>query len=188
MHTTSSTLLERLRDPTDHAAWTRFAQLYTPLLFYWVRRTGLQDSDAQDLVQEILIQLLGKLDEFRSQGQGSFRAWLRTVTLNKWRDRQRRRPVIPQAIGESGAPEPAVSDEIAELTEAEYQQHLVRRALQLMQADFAPTAWRACWMLVVEDRPAAEIAAELGLTAGAVYAAKFRVVARLRQELQGLLD
>ena len=72
--------------------------------------------------------------------------------------------------------------------DAEYRQHVVGRALSIMQADFRETTWKACWEMVVSGRPAADIAAELGLTVGAVYAAKVRVLNRLRAELEGLLD
>jgi RNA polymerase sigma-70 factor (ECF subfamily) len=72
--------------------------------------------------------------------------------------------------------------------EEEYRQHLVGRALQLMQADFQPTTWKACWELVVAGKPAPRVAAELGITTGAVYAAKFRVLSRLREELRDLMD
>ena len=72
--------------------------------------------------------------------------------------------------------------------ETEYRGHLVRRALELMQADFEPATWKACWEMVTTERPAADIAAELRLSVGAVYAAKFRVLARLREELAGMLD
>ncbi len=72
--------------------------------------------------------------------------------------------------------------------EVEYRRHLVSRALQLMQAEFAPRTWKACWEHVAAGRPAAEVAAELGISVGSVYVAKSRVMARLRQELAGLLD
>ena len=72
--------------------------------------------------------------------------------------------------------------------EAEYQQHLVNRALTIMRADFQELTWKACWETVAAGRPAAEVAVELGLTVGAVYAAKIRVLDRLRQELHGLME
>jgi RNA polymerase sigma-70 factor (ECF subfamily) len=81
-----------------------------------------------------------------------------------------------------------VPDHVPELEENEYRSYLVSRALSLMQADFKPQTWRAAWEHAVQDRPAAEVAAELGLTPAAVSCAKFRVMNRLRQELQGFLD
>ena len=134
--------------------------------------------------------LLKKLPEFTYRPGQSFRAWLRTVTLNKWRDRFKVR--LPQTLGDrrdgSSHPEPTAVDVAAEFEEAEYRGYLVRRAAQIMKADFAPATWQACWELVVNGRPAAEISRQLGMTANAVYVAKFRVLARLRQELAGLLE
>jgi RNA polymerase sigma-70 factor (ECF subfamily) len=88
---TPASLLERLRQPGDGAAWDWFARLYTPLLF-WARRTGLQETDDADLVQEVFALLVRKLPEFRYEPGGSFRGWLRTVLVNKWRELNRRRP------------------------------------------------------------------------------------------------
>lgn len=187
MHTTSPSLLWRVRDRSDQDAWLRFVRLYSPLLYYWSRKAGLQPDDAADLVQEVLLLLLHKLPEFNYRPGSSFRAWLRTVTLNKWRDRCKVRTEANQLAHASDA-EPVVPDPLGLLEEREYQQHLVGRALELMQKDFQPATWKACWELAVNGRPAAEIAAELGMTAGAVYAAKLRVLNRLRQELEGLLD
>jgi RNA polymerase sigma-70 factor (ECF subfamily) len=188
MHTTSPSLLERLRGPEERAAWERFVELYTPLLYYWARRQGLQVADAADLVQDVFAVLLLKLPEFRYEQGKSFRGWLRTVTLNKWHERQRRRnPAAP------GPNDPDLSalpdgDPAEAFAEAEYRQHLVRHALRIMQREFEPTTWKACWAVVVEDRPAAQVAAELGIRVDSVYAAKSRVLRRLRQELDGLMD
>lgn len=187
MHTTPVSLLERLRQPGQTRAWEQFVELYTPALFAWARRLGMQASDAADLVQEVFTILVQRLPEFEYDRHKSFRKWLHTVTLNKWRDLCRRRP-LP-----AGAPTAALDElpgrsEPAALEEAEYRGLLVRRALEIMQADFEPATWRACWEFVVEGRPAAEVADELGLSVNAVYLAKGRVLRRLRAELEGLLD
>lgn len=189
MHTTSASLLQQLRQPADEqvtvAAWDRFIKLYTPLLYYWAKRVGLQDTDAADLVQDVFAGLVQKLPEFSYDPGKGFRSWLRTVVLNKWRDRLRR-PALPTAgSGLSEVPDPTGPDEFAEV---EYRRYLVKRALELMQAEFSPTTWKACWEHVVAGRPAAEVAAELGIQVGTVYVAKARVLTRLREELAGLLD
>jgi RNA polymerase sigma-70 factor (ECF subfamily) len=187
MHTTSSTLLEKLRCPTDQQAWVRFVELYTPLLYSWACRVRLPSHDAADLVQEVLTALVRKLPEFRYDSGKSFRGWLRTLTHNKWREVRRRQAVVEEAdeAGLDNLPAPD-SDEVFE--EQEYRRHLVSRALKLMQAEFQPGVWRACWECVVSGKPAAQVAAELGSTRDAVYAAKSRVLRRLREELRGLLD
>jgi RNA polymerase sigma-70 factor (ECF subfamily) len=187
MNTTSPSLLERLRRPAEEESWSRFVKLYTPLLFSWARRIGLQEQDAADLVQDVLTLLVQKLPEFRYDGSKSFRGWLHTLTLNRWRETRRRgaAEAVGNAVDLAEMPSPA-NDEA--FWEQEYRQHLVGRALQLMQADFQPTTWKACWEFVVSGRPAAEVAAELGITLDVVYSAKSRVLRRLRQELDGLLD
>jgi RNA polymerase sigma-70 factor (ECF subfamily) len=186
MHTTSASLLERLRLPAERDAWNRFVDLYTALLYYWAQRLGLQESDAADLVQEVFAVLLRKLPEFDYKRDKSFRSWLRVVLINKWREHQRQAAGRPDARGSLGdvvGPEPS-----EELWEAEYRRYVAGRALRLMQSEFQPNTWRACWEVVVQGRPAAEVAAELGMSVGAVRVAKFRVLRRLRQELEGLLD
>lgn len=183
MYTTSASLLQRLRALTQGDDWERFVRLYTPLLHRWARRLGLQDQDAADLVQDVLVVLVRKLPEFRYDRRRSFRSWMFTVLKNKWQDR---RPTNESfALLETDEPEaPAEADSIEE---REYRQYVLNRALQLMKAQFAPSTWQACWETVVKGRPAADVASELGITTNAVYLAKARVLAKLRQELDGLL-
>lgn len=188
MNGTPVSLLERLRQQHEQSAWERFVQLYTPLLCHWVRRLGLRGQDADDLVQDIFTVLVQKLPEFRYDPRKRFRGWLWTVALNCCRERLRRAQIPVQA----GDPEilcqattPGVAEEVAE---EEYRQYLTRQAMQLMQAEFQPATWKAFWEYVVNQRPAAAVAAELGLTENAVYLAKGRVLRRLREELNGLLD
>src|SRR5262245_61893100 len=169
MNTTPVSLLQRLRQPGEEQAWQRFTELYTPLLYYWTRRLGLQPQDAADLVQEVFVLLVRKLPEFTYDPQKSFRSWLRTVTLNKWRDMCRRRTEKPLADDHGALAGLVNPDNTVLLEEAEYQERLVKRALEIMQAEFEPTTWRACWEYMVADRPAAEVAEELHLSVGAVY-------------------
>jgi RNA polymerase sigma-70 factor (ECF subfamily) len=188
MTTTPASLLDRLRQPFDPEAWARLVALYTPLIYSWGRRVGLQDQDAADLVQDVFVTLLQVLPTFNYERHGSFRRWLRTITLNKWRNirKQWNQRVLR---GQESARE--LQDEangLQALWETEYQQHLASQALRIMRADFQEKTWKACWEMVAVGRPAAEIAAELGLTVGAVYAAKFRILDRLRRELHGMLD
>lgn len=184
MTITPISLLERLKRPVDQSAWSRFVDLYSPLIYSWGRQVGLQDTDAADLVQDVFSVLVRKMPEFAYDEHGSFRGWLKAVTLNKWRENGRR------ASGRVGQPLPeAVATQESEaFWEVEYRQHLIGQALRVMQTDFEPKTWRACWALVVEGRPAAQVAEELGISVGTVYAAKCRVLARLRQELVGLLN
>lgn len=187
MHTTPASLLDRLRRPAEQAAWGRFVRLYTPLLYHWARRAGLRGADAADLVQDVLTLLVRKLPEFVYDRDRSFRAWLRTVTLNTWRA-QRRRAALPAAAPPPDLDEVPGPDVMAAFEEAEYRAQVVRRALDVLRPEFPPHTWQAFSEYVLAGRDAADVAAELGARPGAVYLAKSRVLARLRQELAGLAD
>jgi RNA polymerase sigma-70 factor, ECF subfamily len=165
-------------------AWEEFVSQYGPLLFYWARRLGLQEHDAADLVQDVLVVLVRKLPKFRYDPAKSFRGWLRTVLLNKWRDR--RTAVSPRLLESAAEPMAPADSEVFE--EREYRLYVLGQALRLMQAEFEPATWQACWDTVVCDRPAAEVARGLGVSVNAVYVARSRVLARLRRDLGGRLE
>lgn len=187
MDTTSTSLLRRLRQPTDQAAWERFVEIYTPLLYYWCRRAGLSRDDAADLVQEVFAVLVEKLPEFTYDRQRSFRGWLRTILLNKFRQRHRRRGTLVSV----GMPldEPEQSPGVLEsLWEAEYRQSVIDRLARQIQREFRPATWQAFWETTAHDRRPSEVAAELGISVGAVYVAKSKVLRRLRQVAEGLLE
>lgn len=188
MERTSASLLERVCKRWDQEAWDRFVQLYSPMIFSWGQSCGLQPADAADLTQDVFTTLFQKLPDFTYDRHKSFRAWLRTVTLNHWRDRKRRTATRPLPGDDEELSKLEGANDISVLAEQEYRQQLVGRTLQIMQADFQPATWKAFWEYGVLGRPAAEVAAELGLTAAAVYCGKLRVLSRLRQELHGLLD
>lgn len=187
MHTTSPTLLHRVRDPGDKAAWERFVRLYTPLLAQWSKQAGLSETDTADLIQEVLVLLLGKLPDFDFDGQKTFRGWLRTVAINKWRSLQRKRR--EQTLGSDDGRLHELPDESSILFwERDYQQLLVNRALELMQNSFEPTTWKACLLTVSTGRTAADVGQELGISPAAVFTARSRVLRRLRAELGELME
>ena len=189
MPSTSASLLKRLRSPAqEEAAWERFVELYAPLIFHWGRQQGLSESDAADLVQEVMAKLVTRLKDFQYDPARRFRNWLRTVTLNAARDMYRRRPAEAPAVLARlavASPEPSPSDLFEE---QEYRAYVITRAMELLRGSLQQTTYRACWEHVVRGRPAAEVARELGMTVNAVYIAKYRVLRWLRQELDGLLD
>ena len=187
LNTTSLSLLERLRTPGDQEAWLRFVRLYTPLLYHWARRIGLAPHEAEDLIQDVFELLLRKLPEFRYAPGGSFRNWLRVVALNKWRERQRREAHFA-ASGSDGMDQIAAPDEVGPFEEAEYRRHVVGEALRMIEPELSRTTWTAFQEHVVGGRDAAEVAAALNISVGTVYAAKSRVLTRLRRHLAGLLD
>src|SRR5438093_3913708 len=126
MLSTPASLLERLRKPNEAAAWDRFVELYSPLLFHWAKRLGLQDSDAADLVQDVFLLLVRKLPQFEYDGQKCFRAWLKTVFTNKWRERRRLRQPATGDVSPDEIAEPSPNDV---LEEQEYRRFLTQRAL-----------------------------------------------------------
>ena len=136
---------------------------------------------------EVFAVLVAKLPEFVYDRQKSFRGWLRTILINKWRDKRRSRTAgLPIRRGRLA--DQAIAGETEAFWETEYRQQLVGRALELMQNEFQQNTWRACWEVVVSGRSAADVAADLGISVDSVYAAKSRVLRRLRKELEGLLD
>ncbi|MFO0951669.1 MAG: sigma-70 family RNA polymerase sigma factor [Isosphaeraceae bacterium] len=188
MHTTPVSLLEQLRGPGAHGPWERFVLLYYPLIYDWARRAGASPEDSADLVQDVLTVLIRRMPEFQYDSSRTFRGWLHVVTLNAWRRqkrRERRLPIAEADLGELGAEADPPGHAFEE---DEYRRFLARRALQVMKTDFQPATWRACWENVVEGRPAADVARELGITVNAVYLAKSRILRRLHIELDGLLD
>ena len=188
MESTSSSLLLRLRQPGEQAAWRCFVELYTPLLYYWACRMGLRGQDAADLVQDVFVTLVQKMPQFQYDAHKGFRPWLRTVAENRWRDALRKRAALPRHAADAALANAAVPAEAAALWDVEYRQHVLARAVQLMRSDFAEKTWKACWALVIDGKSGADVGRELGMTVEAVYAAKSRVMRRLRQELDGLLD
>lgn len=187
MDRTPASLLDQLRGPARTAAWPRFVRLYTPLLAHWADRAGVPPSDRPDLIQDVFLVLLRALPTFDYDPGRSFRAWLHTVLVTRWADARRKRVPVPLAAADS-FPAPPVADHVPLIDEAEYRSVLVARAARLVEADFNPATWQAFWKTAVEGAAPGAVAAELGLSPNAVYLARSRVLARLRQELAGLLD
>ena len=190
MATTSESLLFRLQQdgesPND-AAWEQFVSIYTPLIFYWARKTGLGQTDASDLVQEALTQVFRKLPEFRYDNSRSFRGWLRTVTLNKYRELHRRKSSRLATASESML-ENLAPVSVAESTwDIDYARLLVAKSMEGMQNDFAPETWRALKMVMGNNASVDDAAEQTGVSVWTIYSARARLMKRLREELAGLL-
>jgi RNA polymerase sigma-70 factor (ECF subfamily) len=185
MNSTPVSLLERLRIAGEKQAWDRFVELYTPYLYCWARRQGLQESDAADLVQEVFLLLMRKLPEFSYDRQGSFRQWLRTLTLNKWRELRRKKA---PALADFDLADVPIDDPRAELEDAEYKQHILRHCLHVMRGQFPASTWQLFDEYVLQEQDPQEIARRRSVTPGTVYAAKSKVLTRLREELDGLVE
>jgi len=183
MHTTSITLLSALRNSDDQVAWDRFVRIYTPFIYYWARKAGLQPADSADLVQDVFTLLVQKLPEFRYDSGKSFRGWLRTVTLNKWREKNRRRVLaFDKAVSDQLEKLPSAED-VEAAWDQEYSQQLVRSALAELQSHIEPAIWNMFWQHAVCGRPAADVARELRGSLWQVYGAKARVLRDLREYL-----
>jgi len=190
---TSLTLLGRLAGKPTDADWQRLCGLYEPLLRTWLIRSGVPDAEADDLVQEVLLVVSREVAAFDRRREGAFRSWLRTILVNRIRNWFRDCQYRPQAGGGS-----AFAERLAELEspegalsrrwDLEHDEHVVARAMQLIEHDFAPTTWQAFCRHVIENEPAAQVAQELGLSLNSVLLAKSRILKRLRQELNGLVD
>lgn len=186
---TSYSLIGRLRN-LDREGWRRFSLLYGPLVYSWCRRSGLQDMDAADVVQEVFRSVLTSIQRFESERGFRFRGWLWCITRNKVRDHFRRVGKIELGQGGSSAQEyvAAIPEELpSSLSGDDLHQDLVRRALAILETDFEPHTWQAFWRSAIEGDPVHEISNDLGMTPKAIRQAKYRVLRRLRAEL-GELD
>jgi RNA polymerase sigma-70 factor (ECF subfamily) len=187
---TSASLLARAAKH-EEPAWQRIVDLYVPLVYGWARHAGLQASDASDLVQEVFRVVAQRISLFRRERPGdSFRAWLVGITRNKLREHHRRQAhgAQPARGGESfeELPQPAeLTEESQDPSSA--RTFLMRKALQAIQCEFEDSTWRAFWRSTIDNHSTAEIASDLGISNAGVRQAKYRVLRRLRRELEGLL-
>jgi RNA polymerase sigma-70 factor (ECF subfamily) len=188
---TSASLLEQLRDHRDLGAWQKLLNVYTPLMRAWLWPDRLQPADVDDLTQHVLEVVVRRLPDFEHSARpGAFRAWLHGITVNVLREFRRGRQARDQSAQTARLLE-ELEDPASGLSawwEHEHNRHVLSGLLRLIERDFAPATWRAFRGVVVEDRPASAVAAELGMSVNAVLIAKSRVLARLRQEARGLVD
>ncbi len=193
MTETPVSLLDRLADRNDAAAWQQFVALYTPFIRGWLlHQPGLRE-DVDDIVQEILAAVSRDLPGFRRQRPGSFRAWLRTITVN--RVRAHRKSQRADLLAQPGR---APGDLLAELADPDsplsrqwdrdHDTYVAHRLLERVAADFEPSTLEAFERVTLGGRRSAEVAAELSLSRNAVLLAKSRVLRRLRELGHGLID
>src|SRR5215469_11222746 len=189
---TRPSLLVRIRDAGDRTAWLQFVDVYAPLVYRFARKRGLQDADAADLTQEVLQAVAGASRRLEyDPGRGTFRGWLFPVARNRLHNfllRQRRYAEnYPQPDSEHGLDDhPARGQDEEAVWEQEYRQRLFDWAAAQVRGHFQETTWQAFWRTAVEGQSAARVAEALGLSVGAVYIAKSRVLARLREQVQEL--
>jgi RNA polymerase sigma factor (sigma-70 family) len=189
---TRPSLLARIRNPRDGVAWAEFVDVYGPLVYDYGRRRGLQDADAADLTQDVLRAVAAAAGRFAyDPARGAFRSWLFTVTRRKLLDSARRRRPGDRGTGDTEVHKrleeeedvrSVGGDEWDEWDQA-FRQRLLDWAAGQIRGEFRPATWRAFWLCAVEGCAPGEASASLGMSVGAVYAAKCRVLARLREEI-----
>lgn len=190
---TRASLILRLRDPADAGAWREFVTLYEPLVYELACRKGLQDADARDLCQEVFLAVARAVHRWDPDpARGSFRGWLSRIARNllvNFLTRQHE----PKGSGATSVQDlleaqPSADPSATALFEAEYRRRVFRWAADEIRGEFTPATWQAFWLTAVGGRIPKEVASELGLTVGAVYIARSRVLARLRQRIEELGD
>ena len=187
---TRLSLLIRLRDPGDGSAWEEFLEIYTPLLRNLARRKGLQEADAADLTQDVFRAVARAIDRYEHDPErGTFRAWLFRIARNLIVNQLVARRRHPPGIGGDSAvrrleEHPAPAEEETALFLDEYRRRLFAWAAEQVRGEFRTPTWQSFWMAGVEGRPAQEVADALGLSVGAVYHNKSRVMARLRRRIE----
>lgn len=189
MANTPVSLLDRLRNPTDAAAWERWMVLYRPILGRWLRRTDLQRADVDNVIQEVLLTVLRELPRFQHNGHaGAFRKWLQWIVRHRVRDFLRKpKPVAggswERVLADLESPQSAMS----RWWEREHDLFVLRRLLDLLESEFEPTTWKAFCLQVLDNEPTAKVAEELHITENAARIAKCRVMQRLKQEGRDLV-
>ena len=192
MNETSVSLLGRVRDG-GNASWNRLASVYTPLLRSWMKKYGVQDADADDLVQEVLMTVARELPSFEHSGRtGAFRRWLKTILIHRlqnfWRS-QKRKP----AAGRSSVLEQLEQleddrSQASHLWDAELDRHVIARLLNQVRPRFQDRTCEAFCRLMFDGQRAKSVAVDLDMSLKAVHLAKSRVLFALRSEASGLID
>ena len=193
MNETQQSLLLRAQNG-EQDAWKDLTDLYRPLIIGWLQRQGVPARDLDDLSQEVLLSVVKHLPRFEHTGQrGAFRSWLRTIVCNRTTDYWRGVDAGMQAQGGSGATAALqqLADPDSDLNrqwDEEHDRYVLSCLLDLVDEEFEPTTLRAFRRLALDGASGAEAAQELGLSVAAVYVAKSRVLQRIRQEAEGLID
>lgn len=190
---TRQSLLIRIQDPRNEQAWHEFLEIYEPLVYRLARRHGFQDADARDVTQEVFTTIAQAIERWDPDpSHGSFRGWLyriaRNLLLNFLASKQNR-------LRGSGRTEfarwleqqPAEADAPTEF-DLEYRREVFQWAAKKVQPEVSPTTWQAFWKTAVEQRPIEQTARTLNKSVGAVYAARSRVMARVKREIDRLQE
>lgn len=180
---THSEVLVRIQSPEDREAWETFASLYRPVIYRMARRHGLQDADAQDLVQRVLVAVAGSISRWEKRKGIRFRHWLRRVTKNAVSNALSRRP---KDVGGGGTDvqdllnNQPLQDSDRDFT-LERRREIFHQAAVIVKSEVRYNTWRAFELTVIDGQPVGEAASSLGVSAGGIYAAQGRVINRLKR-------
>jgi RNA polymerase sigma-70 factor (ECF subfamily) len=187
---TRHSLLLQIRDAANASAWEQFVEIYTPLIYGFCRQHGLQDADAADVSQEVMRAVARSIGHFDYDPQrGRFRTWLLTVTRNKLRSflaRQKREPYSNGEMATLQSLEAQPSEEDESDWDTAYHRRLFEAAAEQVRPEVRDSTWQAFWQTAWQDRDGAAVAQTLGMSVGAVYIAKSRVLARLRERIRAI--
>lgn len=193
MEHTSRSLLDQARLGDDDA-WTRMVSIYQPLIAGWLRRFSVPTQDAADVAQEIMAVMIREVPRFEHSGRtGAFRNWLRQVTANRVRQFWRDGKVRPRASGDSdfqmmlGELEDPNS-EITRRWNEQHDMHVLQQITAAIESEFTEKTMQVFRRHVLKQVDAATVAKQFELSVAGVYQIKSRVLRRLRQEAEGLLD
>lgn len=186
---TSVSLIERARN-ANAAAWQRLSSVYGPLVYRWCRRSGLQDADSADVVQEVFQAVHRKLETFVMGRTGGFRGWLHGITRHKLADHFRRGELTQQipldvnAVASFRSEEPLSDISVQDsLTLGDDLALVLHATLDAIREDFDPRNWEVFERTVLHNEPAVKVAEDLNISSTSVRQAKFRILCRLRREL-----
>lgn len=186
-HETDLQLLAKLRDAGEVAAWEEFVAIYRPAVYRLARRFGLQDADAQNLIQQVLLKVASGLSDWSDRPGRSFRQWLTIVARNAAIDAVRR---IRSDVAVGGTSVHQALQAVAEPQDCEHEVQLelerqaFRWAAERVRCEFTEATWLAFWETMVEGRTCEQVAAELSKSIGAIYTARSRVMQRLKKEVE----
>jgi RNA polymerase sigma-70 factor (ECF subfamily) len=189
---TRATLLGRLyrSGAADEDAWREFVDHYGRRIYKWCRHWQLQDADAEEVTQQVLLLLLAKMKEFVYDPERSFRAWLKTVTHHAWHNLATSRQYAGRASGDSQHWERLLTlearDDLAERLEQEFDRELLGQAMVHVRLRVAPHNWEAFRLTAFEGQPAQDVARRLSMKIANVYAARSNVQRLLREEVERL--
>jgi RNA polymerase sigma factor (sigma-70 family) len=187
--TTRTSLLLRLRDPHDDGAWRAFIDLYAPLVYGYARKQGLQDADAADLCQDVLAAVAGSIGRLDyDPSRGSFRNWLFTLVRRKlanwWTAQGQQTPGSGDTVTQQLLAQCVEPGSAEQQWESEWEQQVFSWACERVHPTVSEATWQAFWRTAVAGQPGTQVAEELGLSVGAVYVARSRVLARLKEQVQ----